>query len=355
MNLQRCCLNSDPDQFLAMTVLQWQMQWGRHDLPWQNTHDPYHVWLSEVMLQQTQVVTVLGYFERFLSRFPNVTSLALAPLDDVLSVWAGLGYYSRARNLHRCAQHVVNVHGGIFPRTAQQLQTLPGIGRSTASAIAALCFGERVAILDGNVKRVLTRYLGFSGDLAQTCNERCLWDAATHHLPSDGNLQSMVGYTQGMMDIGATVCLANAPKCLICPLTHRCVARQRDSPEYFPVNTKKLKRTAQTIWLLWASDSEGAVWLNRRPVPGVWAGLYCLPLFEDRLTLLHHVPAGLATSCSDLPSFKHVLTHKDLDLHTVKCQMPVQSPLPLDGRWFAAQELPGLGFPAPIKKMLCRQ
>ncbi|MCX7225908.1 MAG: A/G-specific adenine glycosylase, partial [Burkholderiales bacterium] len=163
---------------LAGRVVQWQKAHGRHDLPWQNTRDPYRVWLSEIMLQQTQVVTVLDYFARFLARFPEVAALAAAPLDDVLGLWSGLGYYSRARNLHRCAQAVMTLHDGAFPRTAEQLQTLPGIGRSTAAAVASLCFGERVAILDGNVKRVLTRVLGFCADLASASHERALWALA---------------------------------------------------------------------------------------------------------------------------------------------------------------------------------
>ncbi len=167
----------------ARRVVAWQATHGRNDLPWQNTKDPYRVWLSEIMLQQTQVVTVRDYFARFLLRFPDVASLAQASLDDVLGLWSGLGYYSRARNLHRCAQQVMALHGGAFPDTAEVLETLPGIGRSTAAAIASLCFGERVAILDANVKRVVTRVLGFDADLAQGASVRALWDAATTLLP----------------------------------------------------------------------------------------------------------------------------------------------------------------------------
>ena len=170
----------------AERVLEWQRVHGRHHLPWQNTRDPYRVWLSEIMLQQTQVATVLGYYERFLQRFPDVAVLAAAPLDDVLALWSGLGYYSRARNLHRCAQAVVAEHGGAFPNSSAQLATLPGIGRSTAAAIAAFCFGERVAILDGNVRRVLARALAFDGDLADARAERELWQAATGLLPTRG-------------------------------------------------------------------------------------------------------------------------------------------------------------------------
>ena len=198
-------------------VVQWQISHGRNDLPWQNTRDPYRVWLSEIMLQQTQVATVLDYFPRFLDRFPNVGSLAAASLDDVLGLWSGLGYYSRARNLHLCAMEIVSVHDSVFPKTAQLLQTLPGIGRSTAAAVASLCFGERVAILDGNVKRVLTRVLGFDADLALAANERRLWDEASQLLPTSDLQHAMARYTQGVMDLGATVCTAKKPGCGVCP------------------------------------------------------------------------------------------------------------------------------------------
>src|SRR5690349_16259112 len=180
---------------LAERVIAWQRTHGRHDLPWQRTRDPYRVWLSEIMLQQTQVSTVLAYYERFLARFPDVAALAAAPLDEVLALWSGLGYYSRARNLHRCAQAVMAQHGGRFPASSEVLATLPGIGRSTAAAIAAFCFGERAAILDGNVKRVLTRALGFAGDLSQSGAERELWAKAESLLPATG----MEAYTQGLM------------------------------------------------------------------------------------------------------------------------------------------------------------
>jgi A/G-specific adenine glycosylase len=340
------------DGFLASQVVHWQAQSGRHDLPWQNTRDPYRVWLSEIMLQQTQVVTVQAYFARFLARFPDVQALAQAPLDDVLHLWAGLGYYSRARNLHRCAQDVVALHGGAFPRTAQQLQTLPGIGRSTAAAIAALCFGERVAILDGNVKRVLTRYLGFADDLAQAANERRLWELATALLPQDDLLRNMARYTQGMMDLGATLCTSKKPACTVCPLASRCVARAMGSAEKFPVKTRKLKRSAESIWLLWAMADDGAIWLSQRPTPGVWAGLYCLPLFDDRLALQAVVGQPGESALQDLPPFKHVLTHKDLYLHPVLLRLPFRQTLPIEGQWVDAAQLARLGLPAPIQKLL---
>jgi A/G-specific adenine glycosylase len=212
----------------APLLVDWQRSHGRSTLPWQNTHDPYRVWLSEVMLQQTQVVTVLGYYARFLERFPTVAALAAAPEDEVLGLWSGLGYYSRARNLHRCAQEVVARFGGAFPRSATELATLPGIGRSTAAAIAAFCFGERVAILDGNVKRVLGRVLAFEGDLASAAQERLLWDAATELLPPEGEREAISAYTQGLMDLGATVCRGSPTAC--CARSRRCAGPARSVP-----------------------------------------------------------------------------------------------------------------------------
>ncbi|WP_296490136.1 A/G-specific adenine glycosylase [Rhodoferax sp.] len=342
------------DGFLATQVVRWQAQSGRHDLPWQNTRDPYRVWLSEIMLQQTQVITVQAYFGRFLARFPDVQALAQAPLDDVLHLWAGLGYYSRARNLHRCAQDVVRLHGGRFPEAAEQLQTLPGIGRSTAAAIAALCFGQRVAILDGNVKRVLTRYLGFADDLAQSANERRLWDLATKLLPGHPTLGNMARYTQGMMDLGATLCTSKKPACVACPLASRCVANDLGSPEKFPNKTRKLKRSAQSIWLLWVVAADDSVWLSQRPTPGVWAGLYCMPLFEEREALRAVAGPENESGLQDLPPFKHVLTHKDLYLHPVWLGLPGRQALPLEGQWFDGAQLAQLGLPAPIKKLLTK-
>ncbi|RYY63298.1 MAG: A/G-specific adenine glycosylase, partial [Comamonadaceae bacterium] len=209
---------------VAGRVVRWQRSHGRQGLPWQQTRDPYRVWLSEIMLQQTQVSVVLGYYEKFLARFPDVQALGAAPLDDVLGLWSGLGYYSRARNLHRCAQEVVEKHGGAFPGSAALLETLPGIGRSTAAAIAAFCYGERVAILDGNVKRVLARVLAYDGDIATGGGQRGLWDQASALVPEQS--ADMPAYTQGLMDLGATVCLARNPSCLLCPLEPSCEARR---------------------------------------------------------------------------------------------------------------------------------
>jgi len=337
---------------LATQVVRWQARHGRNSLPWQNTRDPYRVWLSEIMLQQTQVATVLDYFPRFLQRFPQVRALAEAHLDDVLALWSGLGYYSRARNLHACAVQVVQQHGGEFPASAQQLQTLPGIGRSTAAAIASICFGERVAILDGNVRRVLTRVLGYGQDLAQTANERALWELATGLLPSRDLQRAMPRYTQGLMDLGATVCQLRKPACAACPLAPACVAHREQAPEKYPVKSRKLKRSTQSIWLLWAQSRDGAVWLSQRPTPGVWAGLYCLELHDSREALEAAVPARYRAHLQDTATVKHVLTHKDLYLHPVRVSLPAAALRRSGGGWFAADQWPGLGLPAPVRKLL---
>jgi len=341
------------DFSLASAVLRWQAEHGRHHLPWQANRDPYRVWLSEVMLQQTQVATVLGYFERFLHRFPDVNSLARADIDDVLALWSGLGYYSRARHLHRCAQQIMHQHGGVFPRDAHSLQALPGIGRSTAAAIASLCFAEPVAILDGNVKRVLARFLAFDEDLALAASERRLWQLATSLLPKGAAVQQMPRYTQGMMDLGATVCLPLAPACSHCPLRSACQAHAQGLEQRYPVKTRKLKRSSQTLWLLWAQTTgDAALWLQRRPSPGVWAGLYCLPVFDDLAQLLDAVPAARRACVQERAAFKHVLTHKDLYLHPVQVLLTHDTPPKAAGTWVAATRWPQLGLPAPVRKLL---
>jgi A/G-specific adenine glycosylase len=336
---------------VAGRVVRWQRGHGRNTLPWQNTRDPYRVWLSEIMLQQTQVAAVLGYYDRFLQRFPDVAALAAASLDDVLALWSGLGYYSRARNLHRCAQDVMQRFGGAFPRSAQELVTLPGIGRSTAAAIAAFCFGERVAILDGNVKRVLARVLAFDADLASAANERLLWDHAEALLPRRDLRETMPSYTQGLMDLGATVCLPRNPSCLLCPLQSLCAAARDGRQDELPRKSRKPKRSAESLWLLHARSRDGAVWLQKRPTPGVWGGLYCLPVFADRAALEAALPARSRASLRDAEPFVHVLTHKDLHLHPVAAVLP-DSWHAEGGAWFAPADWPALGLPAPVRRLL---
>jgi len=345
----------------ATAVVRWQRTHGRNSLPWQNTQDPYRVWLSEIMLQQTQVVAVLGYYARFLERFPTVAELAAGSLDEVFGLWSGLGYYTRARNLHRCAQSVVQDHGGAFPRQATTLATLPGIGRSTAAAIASLCFGERVAILDANVKRVVTRVLGFDADLASARNERALWDAASGLLPSaQRGASDMPRYTQGMMDLGASVCSPKKPDCLRCPVQSFCVATTAGDAERYPVRTRKLKRSSQSLWLLWLQRGDGAVWLVQRPTPGVWAGLQCFPLFDSEEALHAALPTGTPEGLQVLPVFTHVLTHKDLFLHPARmdiAQAAIKSGAfseahAVPGAWFIPAQWAAAGLPAPIRKLL---
>lgn len=340
---------------IAELVVAWQATHGRNHLPWQQTRDPYRVWLSEIMLQQTQVATVLDYYERFLTRFPNVTSLAEASQDEVMSLWSGLGYYTRARNLHRCAQQVVLHHGGEFPRTSEVLATLPGIGRSTAGAIAAFCFSERVPILDANVRRVLTRVLGFDEDLAVAKNERMLWNAAQQQLPEKYLEASMPRYTQGLMDLGASVCTPRAPDCGRCPLNACCAAFKRGDPERYPVKTRRLVRRSESWQLLVLRDPSQRIWLQRRPASGIWAGMYCVPVFADAASVDAFLaalgdPVGLV--CRDLPPFLHVLTHRDLHLHPHLVTGRLPDRPSEDGAWFGAADWPSLGLPAPIRKLL---
>ena len=341
----------------AEQVIAWQRSAGRHA-----TRDPYRVWLSEIMLQQTQVATVLGYYDRFLTRFPDVATLAAAPLDEVLAAWSGLGYYSRARNLHRCAQSVMADHGGAFPGTAELLATLPGIGRSTAAAIAAFCFGERVAILDGNVKRVLTRVLAFDADLARSAAEKALWAEATRLLPTQPEADAISAYTQGLMDLGAGVCSQRAPACLVCPVQPLCRAGRAGDAERYPVKTRKLKRSRREHhWLSLAW--QGRLWLEQRPEAGIWAGLWSLCEFDDEAAL-DALSAAWPGERRCLPSFTHVLTHLDWRLHPVQHRLPDtldhdtvdaitrQLPNAAQGRWFESAEVPGLGLPAALRKHL---
>jgi len=381
----------------AGLVVAWQLSHGRHDMPWQKQRDAYRVWLSEIMLQQTQVTTVLGYYARFLARFPTVADLAQAELDHVLAEWAGLGYYSRARNLHRCAQAVVAEHGGAFPRSSAALAELPGIGRSTASAIAAFCFGERAAILDGNVKRVLSRALGFDGDLMQAAQTRLLWTQAEALLPE----HDVDIYTQGLMDLGATVCAVRSPACERCPLAADCVARAQGNPQRYPVKTKKLKRGQRSHALLWLQQDD-SVYLVQRAATGVWAGLWSLPEY-DSVDALQAASAAWAGQGVWLQPIHHVLTHFDWTLTTLNWHLPVPAEeprtlplraaeprtlplraaeprtlplraaeprtLPLqaaepgvftkqvfpEGRWWPLHEALNLGLPAPVRKLLQRE
>jgi len=344
----------------AETMVAWQKLHGRHHLPWQNTQDPYRVWLSEIMLQQTQVSTVLAYYEKFLQHFPTVADLAAASQDKVMGLWSGLGYYSRARNLHQCAKDVVARFDGQFPSTAAELITLPGIGRSTAAAVASFCFSERVAIMDGNVKRVLTRVWAFDADLSVSQNEKALWQMAEKALPTRQLKTAMPRYSQALMDLGATICLPRKPNCQACPVKAECQALAQGEPEKFPVKTRKVKRTSEVLWLLLAHNAKGEVWLEKRPSKGIWASLYSLPVFESEASLREvfsspsqspsQLPRQLEVSV--LPSFKHVLTHKDLHCHVVKVKLAQKPNTPQPGAWWSEKNWTALGLPTPIRHLL---
>jgi A/G-specific adenine glycosylase len=344
---------------LADLLVAWQHQDGRHHLPWQKVRDPYRVWLSEIMLQQTQVTTVLGYFERFLQRFPDVQALAVAPLDDVLTLWSGLGYYSRARNLHRCAQDVVALHGGQFPRSSLALQTLPGIGPSTAAAIAAFCFDEQVSVMDGNVKRVLSRVLAWGEDLSVKTHERALLAAAQTVLPL--RQADMPSYTQGLMDLGATLCTQRKPSCLMCPWSDLCVARREDEPERYPVKTRKLKRSTRENWWLWLVWRD-QVWLQQMPDKGVWAGLWTMPLLDSEQAVATLLGDDLLAQTEAQPRLKHVLTHLDWWLNPRRLMLSDERQVQQladallaaqpSGRWVPVADLANWGLPAPLRRLL---
>jgi len=314
------------------------------------------------MLQQTQVATVLDYYPRFLARFPDVQALAAAPPDAVLALWSGLGYYARARNLHRCAQAVVAGYGGRFPDNAAALRTLPGIGRSTAAAIAAFCFGERAAILDGNVRRVLARVFGIADDVSRPGPQRQLWCLAESLLPAQAGIATMSPYTQGLMDLGALICTRRDPACSACPLSARCVAARQGDPRAYPRPRPALERKIVTLALLLAGDGAGRVWLAPQTLSedilgGIWQGLYTLPVFENQDALLAALPAAARRRVHWRAPIRHVLTHRVLDLRVARVDWPDKMgqtmPAPaLEGRWFAPQEWPALGLPAPIARLL---
>ncbi len=332
----------------AQKLIDWQLLHGRHDLPWQQQRTPYRVWLSEIMLQQTQVTSVKSYFLRFIDAFPNVYTLANADIDHVLALWSGLGYYSRARNLHRCAQIVASKYGGTFPSNSMALQTLPGVGPSTAAAIASLCFDEKVAIFDGNVQRVLARYLSFSGDLSFSQPKRDLQQHATDFLPFFA--AGMPIYTQAIMDLGATVCKPKKPNCTVCPLQEDCQSHQKKVALHYPIKSKKMKRSSEHWWCVQWVRGDGAVWLEKRSPTGIWGGLYCFQM-SDSATSFHPL--------NTVPQ-KHVLTHKDLYLYLVvvhfivdsDCQNPNTCNINKEGAWHLPLDWKNLGLPTPMRLWL---
>ncbi|MET3134025.1 A/G-specific adenine glycosylase [Oxalobacteraceae bacterium GrIS 1.11] len=359
----RGAANDLADAGFSATVIGWQKEHGRHVLPWQNTRDAYLIWLSEIMLQQTQVAAVLAYYARFLTRFPTLRDLAEAPVEDVMAQWSGLGYYTRARNLHRCAQRVQAEYDGIFPSDPALLADLPGIGRSTAAAISAFSSGTRAAILDGNVKRVFARVFGIDAYPGEKKVEQALWLRAEALLPEQG----IESYTQGLMDLGATLCTRANPACRRCPLQARCVAFATDRVKDLPVRKPKKTNPEKYATMLVIMD-RGQVLLEQRPGSGIWGGLLSLPELDGHALLdgagmpVHdHDAVALAVgrfgeieSQQRLLPITHVFTH--YKLHIVPCRVTLARRLDLAGEaghvWYEGAQIGQAPLPAPIKKLL---
>ena len=334
----------------AARVLQWYDRHGRKDLPWQDTTDPYRVWVSEIMLQQTQVQTVIPYYLRFMQRFPDVTGLADAGLDEVLQHWSGLGYYARARNLHHAAQTVRDRYAGRFPATIEAVSELPGIGRSTAGAILALTFGQRHAILDGNVKRVLARHAAIDGWPGRTLVAKRLWELAEARTPAE-----RVGdYTQAMMDLGATLCTRAKPACAMCPVQGDCEALARGEVARFPgAKPRKEKPRRTTTMVLAVAD--GAVYLERRPASGIWGGLWSLPEVSDVGDWCAERLDAAAVSTERWGTLRHSFSHYDLDIAPVVVRIDAVSSKVADSddsTWYRPGDTPPGGIAAPVMKLI---
>jgi len=338
---------------IAPALLAWHRRHGRHDLPWQHDATPYRVWVSEVMLQQTQVQTVIPYFERFMQRFPDVAALAVAPADEVLHLWSGLGYYSRARNLQRSAQRVVLVYGGELPADLAALCDLPGIGRSTAAAILALSRGLRHAILDGNVKRVLARVHAVEGSPAERAIQQRLWQLAEQETPRT----DVARYTQAIMDLGATVCVRAQPLCGVCPLQPECGAFRAGRVAELPTPRVRAARRERSVLMLVARQPDGHIWLQRRPDNGIWGGLWCLPEFDDRAAAQRFAAARLRAARlrrRALPPLHHAFTHFDLTITPLlaDCEGCAGVMDEAAALWYNPAQPARIGLPAPIQKIL---
>jgi A/G-specific adenine glycosylase len=336
----------------ASRIVAWQRTHGRHDLPWQGTRDPYRIWLSEVMLQQTQVATVVPYYERFLARFPDVRSLASASLDEVLALWSGLGYYSRARNLHRAARHIVETHGGDFPRSHDEVLGLAGIGRSTAAAILAFARGERRAILDGNVKRVLARVFAVRGYPGEPRVERELWQISEGLLPETG----IEAYTQGLMDLGARICTRTKPRCLLCPVASECAAHANGQEEAYP-EPRPAKRPPERETLMLLYLERGTVLLEKRPPTGIWGGLWSLPEADvgaDPETLCRARFGVPAARIQRLDPIRHAFTHFRLTICPVAVWVASTVPKAEEGgtMWLRPADALSVALSAPLKALL---
>jgi A/G-specific adenine glycosylase len=340
-----------PTPTFSNKILQWFDQHGRKHLPWQQQINPYRVWVSEIMLQQTQVTTVIPYFERFMERFPTVASLAAANIDEVLHLWTGLGYYTRARNLHKAAKYVMDECGGSFPIGQEALTALPGVGRSTAGAIEAIGNRGVATILDGNVKRVLARFHGIGGWPGQSKVEAELWKVAELHTPSERCAE----YTQAMMDMGATLCTRSKPRCQECPLREDCLALAQDRiaelPGKKPKKTLPVKRT--TMYII--ANPQGEVLLVQRPPTGLWGGLWILPEFDSVEYIEQHI--GEIDGHNPLPGLRHTFSHFHLDIEVVSVTLRSIHPQVMaadDQLWYNYYSPRAIGLAAPIVQLLDR-
>lgn len=343
----------------AAKLIRWQKLHGRNNLPWQNTGDPYAIWISEIMLQQTQVATVIPYYLRFLQRFPDIESLALSSVDDVLVLWSGLGYYSRGRNLHHAARLITRDQGGVFPRHIEVIRQLPGIGRSTAAAIAAFAYGARCAILDGNVKRVFARCFGIDGYPGKRENEMLLWRKAEELLPERSEQGGIEVYTQALMDLGATVCTRGKPKCMECPLQQDCIALRDNRVDRLPApRARKPLPEKETVLLMLMK--QGQILLEKRPTTGIWGGLWCLPEM-----LVSENPVAYCTGhfgmkvipLAHMPPLDHAFTHFRLRIHPQPLQVvSYPSAMKTQGQdeaiWIALDDALKAAIPAPVRKLL---
>lgn len=338
----------------SQKVLNWFDQHGRKHLPWQQGITPYRVWISEIMLQQTQVTTVIPYFERFMKRFPDVQTLAQANEDDVLHHWSGLGYYSRARNLHKAAKMVVEQFGGVFPESVEELTELSGIGRSTAGAIASISMGVRAPVLDGNVKRVLTRYCAVPGWPGKTSVANQLWDIAEQLTPRE----RVADYSQVMMDLGAMVCTRTKPSCQLCPLQDDCLAHQAGDEIRYPESKPEKIKPERAVRMLMIVNQYGEVLLEKRPSTGIWGGLWGFPevSVDDELENSAQNKVGVELrGFEQWQSFRHTFSHYHLDITPVKTFAPDNRAAVRDGErwhWYQPEQPSKLGLAAPVKKLL---
>lgn len=329
----------------------WQQQSGRHHLPWQGTTDPYKVWLSEIMLQQTQVSTVIDYYLRFLEKFPSVKALANTPIEEVMPYWAGLGYYARARNLHKCAQIIATQYSGVFPSQASELQKLPGIGESTANSIAAFCFNATTPIMDGNVKRVFTRFYGIEGYGTKT--DKQLWEQAYKNVIGE---QKIGQYNQGLMDLGSMVCTRSKPKCQECPLRPDCYAFEYHKQATLPSKKpKKIIPQRETIMLIIRTQHK--VLLQQRPEQGIWGGLLSLPEFANETELNAWLASHPSLQAQKMASFEHVFSHYRLLIHPVliTATKTLQDSATLylsNTQWHSLATISTLALPSPVMKLL---